>query len=300
MRSALVATGSGVALKQKIAKSLSSSTYAHTSSVCLANQALSAKQITASTIAVGDWDGKIYLSNPPATLEQRGAVRAIAKINDDVFATAQHSQINVWDVNTHQQLRTFGPEQAALISDMVGFPNGLLAVVRWGSDRVEVWDANTGELKWSLVGHMDDVKYISALPRNRLATYAWDNQIRIWDLETGQSESVFASGHAGALVGLPDDRLVTATLSGLAVWADGKWVQDIKMQDIPWHPRLVVSPDGKLLVTAFKTAFRIVDLATQQTEDVYSLLMPDEILCTDGGHVVTFGPGCQMNCFRPK
>jgi WD40 repeat protein len=249
---------------------------------------------------VGDWDGKIYLSNPPATLEQRGAVRAIAKLNDDVFATAQQSQIHVWDVNTQQQLRTFGPDQAALISDMVGFPNGLLAVVRWGSERVEIWDANTGELKWCLVGHMDDVKYIAALPRNRLATYAWDNQIRTWNLETGQRESVFSSGHVGALVGLPDDRLVTATLSGLMVWADGKCVKEIKMQDIPWRPRMVVTPDGKLLVTAFKTAFRTVDLATQQTEDVYSLLMPDEILCIDSGHVVTFGPGCQMNCFRPK
>jgi WD40 repeat protein len=293
-----IATASCIAMKSRLARSMAS--YTHTSSVLSAQQVLSAKQITDSTIAVGDWDGKIYTAHPPATLEQGGPVRSIAKLNEDKFATADRSRVCVWDLKTHTELRKFGPEHAGTISDMCGFPNGLLAVVRWGSERVEIWDANTGTLKWALKGHTDDVKYMAGLTNNRLATFAWDHNIHIWNLETGQSEKKFHSGYIGAMVALPDDRLVTTNLAGITVWADGKCEKEIKMPDIPWHPRLAVTPDGQVLITAFKTAFRSVDMETGKTEDVYALLMPDHILCTDSGHVATFGPGREMNCFRPN
>lgn len=228
-------------------------------------------------------------------MEQFWPVRSIAKLPDGTFATSDAGQICVWDRQTG--LRVFCHEQSPTISAMVGFPNNLLAVVRWSSDRVEIWDSQSGQLKGSLKGHADEVKHIAALAHNRVASYAWDRTIRIWNLDNGECERVIESGYVGSLLALPDDTLVTAGLSGIKVWVDGKCEKEIEMSDLPWNPRMAIAPDGTLLITAFKTAFRAVDLQTKKTKDAYSLLMPDHLVAlTD--KVVTFGPGCEMNVFE--
>jgi WD40 repeat protein len=304
VRSALVTTAGSVWLKRRITKSSppNVSAYKHSSSVGLVTPVLSAAPITDSILATGDWFGTIDMIAPDcqkATMRQPRAVMAIAKLTDTMFATSEQSRVRLWDVNTQQEVRVFGPEQSGLISEMVGFPNGYLAVVRWGTKHVEIWDAHSGELKRSLSGHTGDVKYIAGLSHNRLASYGCDHTIRIWNLEQGECEQVFASGYSGSLTALPDDRLVTTNTRGISVWAAGWCVQEIKMRDIPWTPSLAVAPDGKLLITAFKNAFRTVDLETADTTDLYSFIMPDDIVCMPDGRVYTFGPGREMNCYRP-
>jgi WD40 repeat protein len=302
VRLALVTTVGSVWLKRKMASSSSSPvlpTYKHSSSARLESPALSAAAITDSVLATGNWFGTIGLTGPDSqqTLQQVRAVLSIAKMTDTLFATSEQSRIHVWD---HQrEVLEFGPEQSGTISDMVGFSNGLLAVVRWGSEAVQIWDCHSGCLKWSLTGHTDDVKHLAKLSQNRLASYAWDHKIRIWNLDTGECERVIHSGYSGALTALPDDRLITTDIKGIAVWADGECVKHIAMPDLPWKPSLAVTPDGQLLVTAFKTAFRAVDLETEDVKDVYSFMMPDDLVCMPDGRVYTFGPGCDMSCFRP-
>jgi WD40 repeat protein len=305
VRSALVMTVGSVWLKRKMAISSPrfQTTYKHSSSVHLESPVLSAAPIADSTLATGDWFGTIGIigpdskSNSKSNLQQPRAVMSIAKLTDTTFATSEQSRIRVWD---HQrEVREFGPDHSATISDMVGFSNGLLAVVRWGSENVQIWDSHTGNLKWSLTGHTDDVKYVAKLSQNRLASYAWDHTIRIWNLDTGECERAITSGYSGALAALPDDRLVTTNIKGIQLWADGECVKNIAMPDLPWNPSLAVTPDGKLLVTTFKTAFRAVDLEADNTQDVYSFMMPDEIVCMPDGRVFTFGPGRDMSCFQP-
>lgn len=298
VRPAMVAAASGFAFERKIART-SASRYKHVSSVILETPVLSAAPITSTTLAMGDWQGIIHIhdSNSRWTLEQLGPVRSIAKLTDDTFATSDQSRICVWDIVHQKQVREFGPERSAIISGMVGFPDGLLAVVRWGTERIEVWDTNAGEMKWSLGGHTDDVKYITALRHNRVASYGWDQKIRIWNLANGECERVITSGYAGSLKALPDDTLVTTDLVGIKVWSDGACVKEIKMRDIPWDPCMAITPDGKLLTNAFKTAFRVVDPATNDTEDIYSFLCPEDIVCMQDGRVITFGPGRIMDVF---
>ena len=295
MRAALAVTASSVALKRKRTSSGSLPTYKHVSSGLVDSPVTSAQPITSTMMAVGYWNGTIDISR--AIMKQVGPVRSIAKLTDDAFATSDGSQIGVWDIDSQRKLRAFGPAESATIADMVGFSNSWLAVVRWGSQRVEIWDAEKGDLKWTLKGHTDDVKYISALPRNRLASYAWDRTIRIWNLDNGECERVIESGYAGSLLALPDDTLVTTDLAGIKVWVDGKCAKEIAMPDLPWNPRIALAADGTLLITAFKTAFRAVDFQTTETKDVYSLLTPDSIVALKD-KVVTFGPSCEMNVFE--
>ena len=301
MRPVMVATASGFVFKRKMAKA-SAPSYKHTSSTKLATPALSALPITSTILATGDWQGIIYLqdsNNSQWTLEQHGPVRSIANLTDTMFATSDLSRICVWDIEHQKLLHAFGPERSGTISDMVGFPNGLLAVVRWGTERVEIWDTNAGEMKWSLGGHTDDVKYVAALQNNRLASYGWDLKIRIWNLANGECERVIETGYAGSLKARPDDTLVTTDLAGVKLWVDGECTKTIEMSDFPWRPCLAITPEGKVLINAFKTAFRVVDLPTNETKDVYySFLCPDDIVCMQDGRVVTFGPGRAMNVFN--
>ena len=293
MHAALMVTASSIAIKLKIARS--SSPYKHVSTVLLENPVRSAIPMTSTTLATGHWNGTIHISQ--ATLKQVWSVRSIAKLSDGAIATCDAGRIRVWDVPNQRQVRVFGPAQSEIISELVGLSNSMLAVVRWGTDQVEIWDAEKGDLKWSLKGHTDDVKYISALSRNRLASSAWDHTIRIWNLDNGECERVIESGYTGSLLALPDDSLVTTDLQGIKVWVDGKCAKEIEMRDLPWNPRMALAPDGTLLITALQTAFRTVDLQTKEKSDVYSLLMPDDLVALND-KVVTFGPGRIMNVFE--
>jgi WD40 repeat protein len=290
----------GLAFHQKMSSYAHPKTYKQVSSLRLENPVLSALPITSDKLATGDWFGAITVLGPesPVTLQQPRAVMSIAKLTDDTFATSEQGRVRVWDTTNQKELRVFGAEESCTIAEMVGFPNGLLAVVRWGSDRVQIWDSNTGVMKWSLDGHMDDVKYIAKLRHNRLASYGWDDTVRIWNVENGDCERVIASGYSGSLTALPDDRLVTNNLRGVQIWSDGQLEKEIIVPRLPWCPRMAITPEGHLLITTFGSAFRAVDLKTEDIQEVYQLQMPDDIVCMDDGTVITFGPGRMKNCYQ--
>lgn len=105
------------------------------------------------------------------------------------------------------------------------------------------------------------------------------------------------SGYVGSLLALPDNTLVTTDPAAIKVWVDGKCAKEIAMPDLPWNPRTALAADGTLLITAFKTAFRAVDLQTTETKNVYSLRTPNSIVALKD-KVVTFGPSCEMNAFE--
>jgi WD40 repeat protein len=269
--------------------------------LAMENRVLSALPVTSSMLAVGCLNGTIHIQEhgSQATMEQFGPVNAIAKLTDDMFATSDRGQICLWDIDGKKKLRAFGPEASASISSMVGFPTGMLAVVRQGAKSVEIWDTNSGKLKQSLNGH--DVEYIAKLSHNRLASYACDKKIRIWNILTGKCERVIENVFAYSLSALSNDTLVTSDLQGIKLWTtDGKCVKDIKMDDfMPWVPLCAaVTPDDKLLINARKTAFRALDLEASEKKDVYGCSPSDLIVCMDDGTVVTFGPGRTMTHFE--
>jgi eukaryotic-like serine/threonine-protein kinase len=68
-------------------------------------------------------------------------------------------------------------------------PDGTL-VASAGQDRTaRVWDAATGKLRTTLIGHTDDVNWITFYDR-WLLTAGDDRTVRIWDRESGKQEAV--------------------------------------------------------------------------------------------------------------
>ncbi|MFM6252030.1 MAG: WD40 repeat domain-containing protein, partial [Dolichospermum sp.] len=66
----------------------------------------------------------------------------------------------------------------------------------WDSNTIKTWDLETGQEKFTLLGHSHWVRAIAVTPDGKTAiSGSGDNAIKTWDLETGQ-EKFTLSGHS--------------------------------------------------------------------------------------------------------
>jgi len=106
---------------------------------------------------------------------------------------------------------------------------------------VKIWDAATGALQSTLLGHRDWVWALAAHPtRNILASGSFDGDVRLWDVSTGQI-------------------LNTITI-GARVWS------------------LAFRSDGSKIVVGFEGGISIIDVETG-TIDVTTNVPGDPVLC---------------------
>jgi WD40 repeat protein/serine/threonine protein kinase len=110
-----------------------------------------------------------------------------------------------------------------------------------------IWDAATGKLVANLIGHTDDVNWISFYPEagiNHVLTASDDKTVRIWDCEDGKLESVLEDGAPVVAVEIarslypeqPDQILTCDDLGQLRVW---DWVSRRLMRTIPAHSQRI-------------------------------------------------------------
>jgi WD40 repeat protein len=116
-------------------------------------------------------------------------------------------------------------------------PDGsLLASTAWGAwTEIKIWDAKAGRLRRTLTGHRQEVTSLAFHPRNPTvaASAGRDGLVLIWDLETGESESLSApdAGATSKLAFSPDGKFLLTAPGGwdrpgeILVWdLDGKKV----------------------------------------------------------------------------
>ena len=110
--------------------------------------------------------------------------------------------VRLWDVNSRQQIRTFGIGLHPT-ANIAFSPDGkMLARASGGIDGVDntyLWDADTGELLRTLSGHTNTVKDVSFHPDGKiLASMSSDLTVCLWDVNTGQQIRTL-TGHTGTI-----------------------------------------------------------------------------------------------------
>jgi WD40 repeat protein len=121
---------------------------------------------------------------------------------------------------------------------------------------VTVWEAQSGERRWTRTGHQGSVMSVAFSPDGQhLASGRWDRTVRIWNVRTGEVEHVL-TGQPGMIHRLaysPDGRLVASVCwkGTVCLWdtATGQLALTVPA----FHVRsycVAFSPDGRQLAAA--------------------------------------------------
>ena len=238
------------------------------------------------------------------------------------LASAGGETVRVWDGATGRPVFSLPAEPAIDFQKGMAFPSFTwdvtfrpdgrhLATGRGNLEagEVKVWDAATGEERFTLGGHTGMVKTVAYSPDGgRIASASWDRTVKIWDAATGQ-EVGRCTGHTDRVNGVafsPDGRhLASAGKDGLVkIWdaAGGAEIRTLHGHRGP-VARVAFSPDGRLVsaggpeqsgevivwdVTAGKPLFRVAG----HTERVYGVAFsPDGHLAPRPATTARYGSG---------
>ena len=193
-----------------------------------------------------------------------------------VSSTWSEADIRVWDVEKGEQVGTL-KGHSGVVGTVVYSPDGK-TLASGGDTTVRLWDVDTGEVRKILRGHQNSVESVAfSADGKTLASGGFDDDARVWDVETGKLLATLECDNPVLSVALTADGKSVATAS--ARWGNGFYSPapaEVRIWDVatgkplatlPEQPAqvfsLVFKPDGKSLITAsLSGAVTLWDLAT--------------------------------------
>jgi hypothetical protein len=131
------------------------------------------------------------LGTPLLTRTETDRVGAAAFSPDDTMvATAGTSSIDLWDAETGQRLRSFGPHPEGPWRLTFNARGDLLATADY-KGLIKIWDVSSGGERLSLENHRLGIGSIQFPMSGRtLVSSSFDGDVRVWDLSTGRTPDV--------------------------------------------------------------------------------------------------------------
>jgi WD40 repeat protein/uncharacterized caspase-like protein len=95
----------------------------------------------------------------------------------------ESGEINMWDVETGKEIRTFIGHELP-VNTVAFSPNGKWIISGSADKTVKLWDIESGKEIKSFTGHKNKVKAISFSPDSRKIVTASSDEIKLWEIET--------------------------------------------------------------------------------------------------------------------
>jgi len=200
------------------------------------------------------------------------AVASVAFSPDGKIAISgsDDTTLRLWDVATHQTIRTFEGHQAGVTS--VAFSPDGKTVISGSTDKTMIlWDVATGQAIRSFSGHDDEVKSVAFSPDGKtVLSGSADTTMKLWDVATGQAIRTY-EGHTqevNQVVFSPDGKtaLSASADTDLVLWdiATAKLLRRFSGHKSD-ADSVAFSPDGKTALSGSADWSMILwDVATGQ------------------------------------
>lgn len=118
-------------------------------------------------------------------LRQPGAVTALAAspVANACISGGSDGTLRHYNLQAAQpEARVFAERHAGAVQALAFSPDGMLCA-SGGDDRaIHIWDVNTGDLRYRLLGHSGAITALGFTPDCRLVSAARDNSLRLWEL----------------------------------------------------------------------------------------------------------------------
>lgn len=164
----------------------------------------------------------------------------------------------VWEISSQRIVRILIHDlgDSGAVSSATFSPVGQSIVTTGDDHTAKIWNANTGELIHTLIGHTKFIPHAAFSPDGkRVVTSGWDNDLKIWDIETGEllhNIAAHTSYVSFASFNPKGDRIVSAGQDNTAkVWdaKSGRLLFTLIRHSQALNSA-VFSPDGQHILTA--------------------------------------------------
>ena len=235
----------------------------HTEGVVCAIQYSSGKIVSSSrdkTLRI--WN--IVSGKEVNCITSRQPYYCIAQLNDSLIAVAGGDRdIRIYDLSNDEETVEVGIMEGheLVIRDLAVLDK--VTIASCSEDKtIKVWNYETKEMLFTLIGHTEGVKTIKLLSNGKLVSGGFDNLIKVWDLKKKECEFTLEghTGHVFCLEELNDGRLISgATDWSMIVWDVEKRKKDFEIEGHNESVNsLIVLSDG-----------RIVSCSTDQTIKIW-------------------------------
>ena len=199
---------------------------------------------------------------------------------------ASRETLELWNVETGRLEAYFDGHQVNGIEDIVMSPDGTrIATFQRDSNRVFVWDVETRQLLWrerSGIGWISDLVFSPDSQRLYVATRTgtlhssglepwkgWDDQIRVWDVESGRQINAFGSEFRflDKIAVSPDGKTALLHYPDAVVRWDIKANRSMRVWvDFVYGWNDALSANGKTFVSVSQSFIKTWDIPSRQMQ----------------------------------